>query len=155
MDDCRQMDQKDNKLLQHIQGDARLSHSRLGRLVGLSTSAVNERLRKMKNQGVLKKYVAVLNPAAVGLDVCAFIQVLLRKPEDEERFLERVQDLPEVLECHHVTGQFSYLLKVRAPNVSHLELLLRDAIKTLSGVTRTETLIVLSSPKETTELALP
>ena len=149
------MDQKDKKLLQHIQQDARLSHSRLGRLVGLSTSAVNERLRKMKKQGVLKNYVAVLEPAAVGLDVCAFIQVLLRKPEDEEGFLERIRDLPEVLECHHVTGQFSYLLKVRAPNVSHLELLLRDALKTVSGVTRTETLIVLSSPKETTELALP
>ena len=149
------MDQKDRKLLRHIQRDARLSHSRLGRLVGLSTSAVNERLRKLKQQGILKKYVAILNPDSVSLEVCAFIQVLLRNPEDENAFLERVRDLPEVLECHHVTGQFSYLLKVRAPNVSHLELLLRDAIKNLEGVTRTETLIVLSSPKETTELALP
>ncbi len=149
------MDEKDKKLLRHIQKDARLSHSRLGRMVGLSTSAVNERLRKLKKQGVLNRYVAILNPGAVSLDVCAFVQVLLGRPEDEAAFLDRVRDLPEVLECHHVTGQFSYLLKVRAPNVSHLELLLRDAIKTLGGVTRTETLIVLSSPKESTELALP
>ncbi len=149
------MDEKDTKLLKLIQRDARATNSRLGRLVGLSTSAVNERVRKMKKKGVLKDYVAILDPAAVGLDVCAFIQVLLRRPEDEGEFLERVRDLPEVLECHHVTGQFSYLLKVRTPNVSHLELLLRDAIKNLTGVTRTETMIVLSSPKETTELALP
>ena len=149
------MDEKDVNLLKFIQRDARASSSRLGRLVGLSTSAVNERIRKMKKNGVLKEYVTVLNPAAVGLDVCAFIQVLLRGPDDEVEFLERVRDLPEVSECHHVTGQFSYLLKVRTPNVSHLELLLRDAIKNMDGVTRTETMIVLSSPKETTELALP
>ena len=148
------MDEKDKIILRLIQKDARLSNSRLGKMVGLSTSAVNERLRKLKRQGVLERYVAVLNPSALSLDVCAFVQVLLGRPEDEQAFLERVRDLPEVLECHHVTGQFSYLLKVRTPNVSHLELLLRDAIKSLVGVARTETLIVLSSPKESTELAL-
>lgn len=148
------MDEKDKKILRVIQRDARLSNSQLGKMVGLSTSAVNERLRKLRNQGVLRGYVALLNPTALSLDVCAFVQVLLAGRGDEQAFLERVRDLPEVLECHHVTGQFSYLLKVRAPNVSHLELLLRDAIKSLEGVSRTETLIVLSSPKESTELAL-
>lgn len=146
------MDGTDQELLRLTQQDGRLSYGDLGAQVGLSVSAVNERLKKLHAQGVIRGWVALVNPRAVGLDICAFIQVLLDRPASTAAFVARMAQCPEVLECHHVTGDFSYLLKVRARDTTHLEILLTDLIKGVRGVVRTQTLIVLSSPKETTAL---
>jgi Lrp/AsnC family leucine-responsive transcriptional regulator len=112
---------------------------------------VSDRLRKLQAAGVIRGNVALLNPGAVGLDVCAFVQVLTDRPENEVGFLARVLEMPEVQECHHITGEFSYLLKLRTRTTAHLEALLQQ-IKPLPGVLRTSTVIVLSSPKETSVL---
>jgi len=144
------MDSIDRQLLRLIQEDCRLSYGDLGSHVGLSISAVNERLKKLQAAGVVRGWTALLEPKALGLDICAFVQVLIDKPRNCGPFLEKMASQPEVLECHHVTGDFSYLLKVRARNTTHLESILSDAIKAVPGVVRSQTLIVLSSPKETT-----
>lgn len=146
------MDTIDRELLRLTQQDGRLSYGDLGTKVGLSVSAVNERLKKLQSQGVIRGWVALANPRAIGLDICAFVQVLLDRPPSTAAFVARMAECPEVLECHHVTGDFSYLLKVRARDTSHFEKVLTDLIKSVRGVVRTQTLIVLSSPKETTAL---
>jgi Lrp/AsnC family transcriptional regulator, leucine-responsive regulatory protein len=148
------MDEFDRKLLSLIQEDCKLPYAELGSRIGLSLSAVNERLKKMQAQGIIRGCVAVLNPNSIGLDICAFIQVSIDRPENEPPFLKRIAKLPEVQECHHITGDFSYLLKVRVRNTSQLETLLKEKIKTLKGLVRTHSLIVLSTTKETTALKI-
>lgn len=146
------VDTIDREILRLTQQDGRLSYGDLGAKVGLSVSAVNERLKKLQSQGVIRGWVALANPRAIGLDICAFVQVLLDRPASTAPFVARMAECPEVLECHHVTGDFSYLLKVRARDTSHFEKVLTDLIKSVRGVVRTQTLIVLSSPKEITAL---
>ena len=146
------MDSIDCALLALVQADGRRPYAELAAEVGLSVSAVNERLRRLRAQGVVREVVALLAPNAVGLSLLAFVHVLHDRPEHEAAFRAGVTAMLEVLECHHVTGEWSYLLKVRTRDTGHLEDVLTTGIKTLPGVVRTQTLIVLSSPKETTAL---
>ena len=148
------MDHIDLKLLGHLQRNAKLSYAELGRRVGLVVSTVNERLKKLQARGVIRAYVAVVNPKALGLDICAFVQVLMAEPDLESAFVERMHDLSEVQECHCITGEFSYLLKVRVRDTAHLEAFLREKIKSLAGVARTQTMIALSTSKETLALGV-
>ncbi len=148
------MDQIDLKLLGHLQRNAKLSYAELGRRVGLVVSTVNERLKKLQARGIIRAYVAVVNPKALGLDICAFVQVLMAEPDLESAFVEQMDELPEVQECHCITGAFSYLLKVRVRDTAHLETFLRAKIKSLAGVARTQTMIALSTSKETLALGV-
>ena len=146
------MDTTDRQLLTLLQENCKLSYNELGKQVGLSVSAVNERLKKMQAAGIIRGNVALVSPRAVGLDLCIFMQVLSDRPKNDP-IISRMREMPEVLECHHITGEFSYLLKIRTRNTEHFETLVQQ-IKSLPGVTRTYTLVVLSSPKETTVMPL-
>jgi Lrp/AsnC family transcriptional regulator, leucine-responsive regulatory protein len=148
------LDDIDRRIIQAIQADCRRSYAAIGAAVGLSISGVNERLKRLQRRGVVRGCVAVVEPRAVGLDVCAFVRVLLERPEHEPGFLEGIAALPAVQEAHHVTGDYSYLLKVRVRDTAALEGVLSGRIKALPGVVRTETQIALSTPKETTALDL-
>ena len=146
------MDDTDMALLDALQTDDRASYAQLGESVGLSVSGVNARLKKLIAAGFVTEFAARLDPARVGLDLCAFIQVVLERPEHDAPFIDAVLQNPAILECHHVTGDFSYLLKVRVRNTAALERLITDQVKRLPGVARTYTTIALSSPKETSRL---
>lgn len=146
------LDDLDRAILAVIQRDGRAAYAEIGAEVGLSVSAVNERLKKLQASGAIKGFTAVISPAAVGLDVLAYISVLIDWSAHNDAFLEAVMAMPEVLECHHVTGDWSYLLKVRTRSNDALEDLISNRIKKLSGVTRSETVIALKSPKETSAL---
>jgi Lrp/AsnC family transcriptional regulator, leucine-responsive regulatory protein len=148
------MDDIDLQMLDLLQKDGRLTYGELGAVVGLSISAVNERLRKLNARGAIRATVAVVKPAAVGLTLTAFIQVLLERPEHDAPFIEGIRGITEVQECHHVAGDYSYLLKVRTRDTAHLETLISQGIKQLQGVVRTQTTIVLSTRKETTALPI-
>ncbi len=148
------MDHIDLKLLGHLQRNAKLSYAELGRRVGLVVSTVNERLKKLQARGIIRAYVAVVSPKALGLDICAFVQVLMAEPDLESAFVEQMHELPEVQECHCITGEFAYLLKVRVRDTAHLETFLREKIKSLAGVARTQTMIALSTSKETLALGV-
>ena len=147
------MDDIDRKILNLLQIDGERPLAALGRAVGLSVSAVNERVRKLKGGGALVAIQARVAPAATGLDILAFVLLLMDKPAAEGEFIRRMREMAEVLECHHVTGDYSYLLKLRARDTAHLEQLISRRIKAIPGVARTMTLIALSTAKETTALA--
>ena len=149
------MDSIDTKLLSLLQEDSKLSYAELGRSVGLAVSTVNDRLKKLHQGGAIRHYAAVLEPKAVGLDTCAFVEVLMSGPRHESAFISAMAELPQVQECHCVTGSFSYLLKVRVTDASQLEAFLRERIKSIEGVARTQTMIALSTSKETLAVAIP
>lgn len=150
------MDEKDRQLLQHLQNDARLTNTELARRVDLSPPGLQRRLRKLEDSGIIEQYVTLLDREAVGFDMLCFVQITLlrHEPESIRRFKEIVQDLPEVLECHHITGEFDYLLKVIVRNREHLESFLVEKLTPIPSMDKIRTSLVLREIKMTTSLPL-
>ncbi len=146
------MDDIDRSLLERLQRDGRATQLELAKAVGLSQPAVAERIRKLEERGVVIGYAARVSPARIGLDITAFIGVGIGHPKYFDGFAKKVKGLDEVLECHRVAGEDSYLLKVRTRNTGTLDRLLVQVLRTIPGVTSTSTVIVLASIKEETRL---
>jgi len=147
------IDERDRQILRLVQRDASLAQAEIARQVGLSTAAVHERLKKLEATGVIRRWTAVVDGTAVGAGITAFVEVFLDHPRYEAALLEGVICLDEVLECHHVTGEFSLLLKVRVGSMESLRQLLLHQLGALDGVSRTRTVVVLSTVKEETFVA--
>lgn len=150
------LDDKDRLLLRLLQQNSRISSAELARQLNLSPPGLQKRLKRLEANGFIEGYVTLVNREALGLDLLCFTQVTLshQQPECVGLFCERVKDLPEVLECHHLTGEFDYLLKVVVPNSQQLEQFLAKKVRTLPGVDKIRTSIVLSEVKTSTSLPL-
>lgn len=146
------MDAVDYQLVELLQKDGRATQLELSRSVGLSQPAVAERIRKLEERGVITGYSARVDASKLGKDITAFIGVSIEHPKYFEGFAKKVLALPDVLECHRVAGQDSYILKVKTANTRSLDQLLVETLRTIAGVTRTHTTIVLSSIKEETHV---
>jgi len=145
---AQSLDAKDRKILALVQRDAKIPQAEIARRVGLSAAAVNERLKKLDNSGVIRRYVAVVDPPAVGVTVTAFIEVFIEHPRFEPAFIARARALDEVQEIHHITGEFSLLLKLRVAGMEALQQLLIHHLNAIEGVRQTRTVIALSTSKE-------
>lgn len=148
------MDVKDTQIVRLLQEDGKLSYARIGEQVDLSITAVKERINKLQNTNVLKENVYIPNPELLGFDICAFVQVLMPIPSEENNFVQAIQKIDEIQECHFITGEYSYLLKIRVTDTRALESLLGEKIKAIEGVARTNTIIALTTTKETQKLGL-
>jgi len=142
------LDAIDRKLLALLQDDAKLSQAELAKEVGLTAPSVNERIRKLERGGIIRGYVALLDERKLGHDITAFVEIFIEHPKFESGFIEAVGDMDEVLECHHITGEFSLLLKVRVRDMQAFRRLLIEKLNTVRGVRQTRTLIVLATSKE-------
>jgi Lrp/AsnC family transcriptional regulator, leucine-responsive regulatory protein len=151
----QKLDDTDRQLLALLQEDDRLSLAELGKRVGIPASTINDRIKRLSRQGVIAGFQARVSPEALGLNLLAFMMVSWSNPKVEAEFLARMRASPAVLECHHITGAWNYLVKVRVGTTRDLERFLAETIKGVEGVERTETLIVLSSAKETFTVSLP
>ncbi len=135
------LDSIDHKILAELQRNARLPFAELGRRVGLSTPAATERVRRLEDAAIIQRYVAVVDPAKVGLPLRAFIKITV--PGDRlPHFNGLAQRVPEVRECHRVTGVESYILQVAVRDLPHLE----AVIDSLTPYVATNTSMVLASP---------
>ncbi len=143
-----ELDAKDRRILALVQRDGKMSQALIAKHVGLSTAAVNERLKKLEQAGVIRRFAALVDPKAVGMQVTAFVEVFIEHPRYEEPFIRRLLELDEVQECHHITGEFSLLLKVRVRDVESLQKLILHQLNSTEGVRQTRTVMVLSTVKE-------
>jgi Lrp/AsnC family leucine-responsive transcriptional regulator len=143
------MDTIDRKILDHLQYHGRDSYAQIGEVVGLSVSAINDRIKKLRTSGAVRHWSAVIDPSLAGRNLLAFVSIQLERPEHDKPFVDRVAAIDDVQECHHVTGDWSYILKVRVRDTASLERLIVDKLKTVPGVVRSQTVIALSSAKET------
>ncbi|HMA79734.1 MAG TPA: Lrp/AsnC family transcriptional regulator [Candidatus Binatia bacterium] len=141
------IDQIDLKILYILQTDGRRRLADIADEVDLSAPAVMERVKKLEASGVIRGYQALIDGKKVGKDITAFIGVSIGNQRDMERFANQMMRYRDVLECHHVTGDESFILKVRLANTAALEKLLAE-IRSVEGVTRTVTKVVLSTAKE-------
>jgi len=137
------MDETDRKIAALLSLDARQSLVQIGTQVGLSTSAVNDRVRRLSERGVIRRMGADIDPEAVGLPVAAFVWVALAEGIDEGAFRVAMTEAPEVTACHHVTGPWSYLVQVRVPSLAGIEEFL-STLKAGGWIARSETMISLS-----------
>ncbi|GAA2060721.1 Lrp/AsnC family transcriptional regulator [Catenulispora yoronensis] len=140
------MDDIDRHIVAALVADGRMSYTDLGKLIGLSTSAVHQRVQKLEERGVLRGFRAVVDPEALGLALTAFISVKPIDPAAPDDVPDRLRDLIEVEDCYSVAGDENYILKVRVGTAGELESLL-GRIRTAAEVS-TRTTVVLSTPFE-------
>ena len=150
------MDQIDRKILRALQEDGRITNSALAQQCGLSTAACFERVRRLRDQGVIMGYTALLDPAKLDRELMIFIEVLLDRTTDDAfaAFAAHVRKLPDVLECHMVAGGFDYLLKVRVADMAAYRRFLGEILTSIPGVRETRTYAVLEEVKATTHLPI-
>ena len=140
------MDETNRKIVALLAGDGRLSFTEIAKHTGLSVSAVQQRVRRLEEGGVIRGYSAVINPAAAGLPLTAFVSIKPFDPAAPDDAPDRLAHLAAIEACHSVAGEENYILKVRVASPSALEDLLQE-IRAAAGVS-TRTTIVLSTPFE-------
>lgn len=150
-----ELDDLDWRLLAHLQENARVSTAELARQLQLSPPGLQKRLRRLEVRGVIRRYVTVLNREAVGLDLLCFILIMLahHRPGSVQRFRDGVNQMPEVIECHYLTGEFDCLMKVVVSNHEELQRFLERLMR-VGGVDRLRTSIVLNEIKAAASLPL-
>ena len=150
------LDEIDRSILQTLQEDGRLTNVELAKRISLSPPAIHARLRRLEKDGYINRYTAVVDREKAGYDLLVFIHVSLQmhQLEQVEEFRSRTRQMPEVLECHHITGEYDYLLKVALRNRKDLERFLVDRLTPIPGVARIHTSLVLTEIKSTMSLPL-
>jgi Lrp/AsnC family leucine-responsive transcriptional regulator len=151
----RTIDEIDAQILQILQANARETQVEIARAVGLAASAVLERLRKLETRGIVRGYIADVDPRAVDRGMLAFVAVRTGDTPSDDHVARELARCPDVLEVHHVAGDDCYLVKVRTRDAEHLGALLRTRIGRIAGVRSTRTTIVLETVKETHRLPIP
>lgn len=149
------LDRRDKAALARLMEDGRVSWADLARVLRLSPAAAAQRVRRLEKAGVIRGYAALVDPEALDRPLTAFVGIVLSGHGARRRFLARVRAAGAVQECHHVTGEFDYLLKVRCAGTRDLERLINDTFKGGAGVASSRTVIVLSTAKETQRLPVP
>lgn len=143
------LDNADLKIIRLLMARARTTWAELGNVLGLSAPAAAERVRRLEERGIIKGYCALVDAEAIGYGLAAYIAVFLDRPEHRSGFLTVIKSIPEIQECHHIAGDEDYILKVRCQGTRDLERLLSEGIKSIQGVVKTRTTIILSTVKET------
>ncbi len=153
---ARRLDDIDRRILGELQRDGRLSNVELAARVGLSASPCLARVRRLEREGILKGYVALVSPEALGLAITVFIQVTLERQSERtlEIFETRVRAFPEVMECYLMTGDSDYLLRLVAPDVQALQRFIIQDLTTIPGVANIRSSFALKQVAYRTALPL-
>ncbi len=152
--DC--VDNIDIEILSILQNDSSISNNKLAELVGLSPSSVLARVRRLKNEGYIKKYVAILNEKKLDKSTVAYVFVTLspHKTEVAKRFIEKINEIPHVMECYHITGKADYLLRIVSKDIPEYRRILMDHLISMEEVESVQTWFVLKTEKRDTRLPL-
>ena len=138
----------DKKILRSLISDARTPILEIARNVGISGAAIHQRLRKLEKSGLIAGSKFVINPKVLGYHTMAFIGVFLDRAMSNPKAVKQLEAIPEVIECHYTTGNWSIFLKILCRDNSHLMEVLNKEIQAISGVSRTETFISLEQQIE-------
>lgn len=142
------MDLIDLHIINLLKENSRMTVSQISKIVNLSIPAVAERIRKLEQSGVIEQYTIKINKEKMNYKLLAFIFVNIDKTEHIENFRKSVIEYDCVLECHHLAGEYDYLLKIISQDTKGLENFISNSLKRITGILKTNTVIVLSSIKE-------
>ena len=140
------MDSIDRQIIRLLQKNARSSISEISAQVNLSIPATSDRIKKIESAGIITQYTAIVNPSAVNRKLTALMFISLEKPRFSDQFVSFVNTQDEILECHYLTGDFDYLMKIVTESTETLEALLRR-VKSIPGVQKTQTIVTLCTVK--------
>lgn len=138
-----QIDNLDRQILDIITKNARIPYLEVARACNVSGAAIHQRVQKLIKTGVIKGSEFKVDPVAVGFKTCAYIGIFLEHPGHYKKVVEKFEKIPEIIECHYTTGNYSLFIKVYTRDNEHLRDVLTYSIQNMEGVTRTETLISL------------
>jgi Lrp/AsnC family transcriptional regulator for asnA, asnC and gidA len=147
-----QIDSLDRKILSIIKKNARTPFLEVGRACDVSGAAVHQRVQRLIKEGVITSAEFVLDPNKVGYHTCAYIGIFLEKASLYKDVARQLEQIPEIVECHYTTGNYSVFIKIYAKNNDHLRKILTENLQAISGISRTETFISL---EETFKRQLP
>ena len=148
------LDRFDRKIVDQLQRDGRISNVDLAQRVNLSESACLRRVKALEQDGLIERYVALLDQKKLGLSGTVFVHIALRREEQSElaAFEDAVQHIPEIMECYLMTGEFDYLLRLVVSDMADFERLHNDALTRLPGVARVNSSVAIRTVRKTTEL---
>ncbi len=154
--DFHELDRIDRKILDALQQDGRIAVTALAEKVGLSATPCAERMRRMERAGVITGYHAHVDPQALGLNLLVFVELRLASKSGEvfERVKRELKLLPEVMECHLVSGDFDYLVKARVRAMSDYRRLLSEILKKLPASAESQSYVVMEEIKESTAIPI-
>lgn len=146
------LDDTDIRILDILQREGRITNSALAKEIQISPPPTLERVKKLEKNGLIKKYVALLDPNALGIGTHTFVEVSLRRHTKEAvtEFIETTQKIDEIMECHHVTGDADFLLKIAVKDIPAYEDLVLRTLTSLPHVSNLKTMVVLSTFKDET-----
>ena len=138
------LDKLDKQILKLISEDARIPFLEVARACGVSGAAIHQRIQKLTAMGILKGSQFIIDPEKTGFETCAFIGLNLKHPEAFDEVVEKLKDIPEVVECHYTTGDYDLFIKIYAANNHHLLTIIHDKLQPL-GLARSESIISFHS----------
>lgn len=141
------MDQIDRQIIGILNTNGRAKVTEISNQVNLSIPAVSDRIRNLEDSGIIKQYSLILDSKRMGYGLSAYIFVSIDTPENTDLFRKSIMETKEVLECHHIAGEYDYMLKVLVEDTDALESFISSTLKRLKGVNRSRTVINLSTIK--------
>ena len=136
----QKLDKLDKQILRMIAEDARVPFLEVARACNVSGAAIHQRIQKLTSMGILRGSKFIIDPEKIGYETCAYIGLNLKNPESFDEVLNKLKEIPEVVECHYTTGGFDMFIKIYTRNNHHLLTLIHDKLQPL-GLSRSETII--------------
>lgn len=151
------LDKIDRKILEILQADAKITNAQLSKEIGLSPAPTLERVKKLETSGLIKSYHAQLDTQMLGLGVSIFILISLssHKMNQINTFIEKINSLPEVIECHHITGSGDFLLKVLTTDIPSYQKLILDKLSQIEEIGNMQSMVVLANYKQSKVMPMP
>lgn len=151
------IDQTDRKILEILQANAKITNAQLSKEIGLSPAPTLERVKKLENSGVIKSYHAKLDTGIIGLGVNTFVMVTLKghNKKNIDLFLDEINRIEDVIECHHITGSGDFILRVIATDITAYQKLMLEKVSEIEVVDSLQSMIILSTFKDSKVMPIP
>lgn len=151
------LDKIDRKILDILQSNAKITNAQLSKEIGLSPAPTLERVKKLENSGIIKSYHAKLDTDKIGMGVSTFVYATLKghNKSNIEIFIEAINKIEEVIECHHVTGSGDFVLKVIAKDIASYQQLMLEKVSDISVVDNLQSMVILSTFKDSKVMPIP
>lgn len=151
------LDATDRKILEILQANSNITNAQLAKEIGLSPAPTLERVNKLEASGVIRSYHAVINPASVGLGVSTFVMASLKghNKDNIEKFIAAIKRIPEIIECHHVTGAGDFILKIVCVDIAAYQQLMLERVSNIDVVDSLQSMVILSTFKDSKSMPIP
>ena len=150
-------DSTDCKILEILQSNGKITNACLSEEIGLSPASTLERVRKLEKAGIIESYHAKLDTTKIGIGVITFVHVTLKgyNKQNIEIFLDEVNKIDQVIECHHVTGSDNFLLKIASPDIASYQKLILESVSNIPVIDNLKSMVVLSTFKDSKVIPIP